>query len=99
MKELLHFNARKRNNMEAPDKIYRHRTTGNLRLNGAYYGYNPPKIRYNDIITEYIRKDILLEYLRREYALVDFHLKAQDDPVWWGQRNAFQQVIDKIESL
>lgn len=47
----------------------------------------------------YIRKDALLKYLRNEFAIVDFHLKAQDDPVWWGQRNAFQQVIDKIESL
>ena len=47
----------------------------------------------------YIRKDTLLKYLRNEFAIVDFHLKAQDDPVWWGQRNAFQQVIDKIESL
>lgn len=47
----------------------------------------------------YIRMDTLLKYLRNEFAIVDFHLKGQDDPVWWGQRNAFQQVIDKIESL
>ena len=47
----------------------------------------------------YIRMDTLLKYLRNEFAIVDFHLKAQDDPVWWGQRNALQQVIDKIESL
>ena len=48
---------------------------------------------------EYIRKDALLEYLRKEGAIVDFHLKAKDDPVWWGQSNAFKQVIDKINSL
>jgi len=49
--------------------------------------------------TAYIRKDVLLKYLRNEFAIVDSYLKAQDDPVWWGQLNAFQQVIDKIESI
>lgn len=76
--------------MEAPDKIYIQPNAHDRWFEG-----NKP----NDNFVEYIRKEALLEYLRKEYALVDFHLKAQDDPVWWGQRNAFQQVIDKLNSL
>jgi len=83
--------------MEAPDKIYlREFKEGGL--SQVWSGIKPTE---ETIIAlpEYIRKDALLEYLRKEYALVDFHLKAKDDPVWWGQRNAFQQVIDKLNSM
>lgn len=75
-----------------PDKIYLHRTfhLGMLSVT---------EIDITGQDEQYIRKDALLKYLRNEFAIVDFHLKAQDDPVWWGQRNAFQQVIDKIESI
>lgn len=75
--------------MEAPDKIY----MPNELLSEEWQRH----IEGED--TAYIRKDTLLEYLRNKFAIVDSHLKAQDDPVWWGQRNAFQQVIDKIESI
>lgn len=75
-----------------PDKIYIHRTI-HLGLLSA------SEIDITGQDEQYIRKDALLEYLRKEHALVDFHLKAQDDPVWWGQRNAFQQVIDKLKSM
>lgn len=75
-----------------PDKIYIHRTI-HLGLLSA------SEIDITGQDEQYIRKDALLEYLRKEHALVDFHLKAHDDPVWWGQRNAFQQVIDKLKSM
>lgn len=48
-------------NTKIPDKIYRHQTTGDLRLNGMYHEYKPAKIRYDDEIIEYIRKDNLSE--------------------------------------
>lgn len=75
--------------MEAPDKIY----MPNELLSEEWQRH----IEGED--TAYIRKDALLEYLRNKFAIVDSHLNAQDDPVWWGQRNAFKQVIDKIESI
>ena len=78
--------------MEAPDKIYICDFGSELSQD-----WHTEHCYEKDI--EYIRKDALLKYLRNEFDIVDFHLKAQDDPVWWGQRNAFQQVIDKIESL
>ena len=49
---------------------------------------------------QYIRKDALLEWAEskmKEYALKSF--EKNDDGTHWGQRNAFQQVIDKIKSL
>lgn len=49
--------------MKAPDKIFKHLTTGNRLLNGKYYEYKPARIRYDDEIIEYIRKDALLEWI------------------------------------
>lgn len=83
--------------MEAPDKIYMTPSYGEPD-NVLLASFSKSHLDYHRDI-EYIRKDALLEFLRKEYALVDFHLKAQDDPVWWGQRNAFQQVIDKLNSM
>ncbi len=89
--------------MEAPDKIILSQDKESGIIND-YWVIHDYTTTNNKI--EYIRKEVLLKYLRNEFAIVDFHLKAQDDPVWWGQRNlflgqcnAFQQVIDKIESL
>jgi hypothetical protein len=45
----------------APEKVYLHLTTGSHILNGKYYEYKPAKIRYNDNIIEYIRKDAFIE--------------------------------------
>ena len=46
---------------EASDKIYRHQTTGNLRLDSMYYECKPAKIRYDDKIIEYTRTDAFIE--------------------------------------
>lgn len=51
--------------MKVPDKIFKHLTTGDRRLNGHYYDYKPAKIRYDDKIIEYIRKDALIEELNQ----------------------------------
>lgn len=51
--------------MNAPDKIYRHQTTGNLQLNSMYYEYKPAKIRYDDKIIEYVRTDAFIEKAKK----------------------------------
>ena len=44
-------------------------------------------------------KDALMEWAKTKLADITECLKSKDDPVWWGQRNAFQQLVDKINSL
>lgn len=51
--------------MNAPDKIYRQQTTGNLRLDSMYYECKPAKIRYDDKIIEYIRTDVFIEKAKK----------------------------------
>lgn len=49
---------------------------------------------------EYIRKDTLLEWAKEKYDEYDRRLVGfPDDGTYWGQRNAFQQLIDKINKL
>ena len=75
--------------MKAPDRIY----MPNELLSEEWTRH----IEGQD--TDYIRKDALMEWVKTEFTDITERLKAQDDPVWWGQRNAFQQIIDKINSL
>ena len=78
--------------MNAPEKIY-------ISQQSDVFGYfsaqkNPP---YD---TEYIRKDALLEFLKKKVNEIEIAMETgADDPVLWGQRNAFKQVIDKINSM
>lgn len=46
---------------------------------------------------EYIRKDALLEWATTNRDKLD--ALSDNDAVRWGQRNAFQQMIDKLNSL
>lgn len=46
---------------------------------------------------EYIRKDALLEWTTTNRDKLD--VLSDNDAVRWGQRNAFQQMIDKLNSL
>lgn len=64
----------RRNNMEAPDKVFFPNDINLLTKISLV-------IKQKDDVC-YIRMDTLLKYLRNEFAIVDFHLKAQDDPVW-----------------
>ena len=79
--------------MEAPDNIYLWET---LIVNG---GYDPAwhKNSFNEGDVEYIRKDALLEWLEQEVLKLD--VRSDNDAVAWGQRNAFKQVIDILNSM
>ena len=44
----------------------------------------------------YIRKDALLEWLEQEVLKLD--VRSDNDAVAWGQRNAFKQAINKLNS-
>ena len=78
--------------MKAPEKIYIHRTIHFGLLSAA-------EINITGEDVEYVRKDKLLAWAQEKRADITKSLEAQDDPVLWGQRNAFQQTIDKINSL
>ena len=41
-------------------------------------------------------EDQLRKWLHSKHDIVTEQLNKQDDPVYYGQRNAYQQVIDKI---
>lgn len=69
---------------EAPEKVYKLITTGDLRLNG-YHEYKPAKIRYNDKIIEYIRKDI-----------VDGMLATAEDHAYFAGSESQRVKLEKI---
>lgn len=72
--------------MKAPDKLY---------LSWIIWGSFINTIRDpdNDTQVEYICKDALLEWAEEEM------MKAARSSEAYGRRNAFMDVIDKIESL
>ena len=76
--------------MKVPDKIY----MPNELLSEEWQRH----IEGQD--TEYIRKDALLEWTKEKLEeYVKKQYDSNNDPVHWGQRNAFQQVIDKLNTL
>ena len=85
----------------APDKIFIsiERTYG--ASNGQVIAMATPhneRQSVNDI--EYIRKDALLDFLKKKVNEIEIAMETgADDPVLWGQRNAFKQVIDKLNSM
>jgi hypothetical protein len=48
---------------------------------------------------QFIKTSHLLQWLEQKHKEISERLEAQDDPVHWGQRNAFQQVIDKLNQV
>ena len=74
--------------MKAPDIIYM--PPHEIRDRGEFLAIECK----NDI--PYIRKEKLLEWAKER---LHHYTQHDDDAVCWGQRNAFQQVIDKINSL
>lgn len=77
--------------MEAPDKIY----TDNR---GVYAEL--PIFSQTGANVEYIRKDALLEWAEEKYEEYDRRIVGfPDDGAYWGQRNAFRQIIDKLNSM
>lgn len=77
--------------MEMPDKIYLNKY---MIRKGMMYPAEPP---YDVLEEEYIRKDALLEWLEQEVLKLD--VRSDNDAVAWGQRNAFKQAIDKLNSM
>lgn len=85
--------------MKAPDKIYvRQYRDGDT----SWFWDDEP---YEDEIAgieavEYIRKEALLEWANKHLEqYVKLQYAKHQDPVYWGMRNAFQQVIDKLNSM
>ena len=76
--------------MKAPDKIYIAETPNKL-----IEIWSDEPIESKPYITEheYIRKDALLEWVKEEM------MKAAKQSDSYGRRNAFMDVIEKIESL
>ena len=84
--------------MEAPNKIYKHLTTGNSKLNGSYYEYKPAKIRYDDKIIEYIRKEALLEWAKACYVSMEKN-DAISELFKQGALYELKKVINKLNSV
>lgn len=83
--------------MEAPDKIYL--TKNRIDVISQFF-HSAPIIEDGFVNIEYIRKDALLEFLKKKVNEIEIAMETgADDPVLWGQRNAFKQVIDKINSM
>ena len=79
--------------MKAPDKVYYTQTE-----HAANY-FTTGKPFERDCV-EYIRKDALLEWAEKKVNEKEIAMETgADDPVLWGQRNAFKQVIDKLNSM
>lgn len=77
--------------MKAPDKIY----TDNR---GVYAEL--PIFSQVDANVEYIRKDALIEWVEEQLAILAKQtLLHSDDDMFWGQKNAYKQMKDKLNSL
>lgn len=70
--------------MKAPNKIY---------VNIPYDYWHPGTDKKVDTDTEYLRKDALLEWAKEELS------KASVSSSSIGRRNAFIDVIDKLNSM
>lgn len=74
--------------MTAPEKIYVPLATWGIE-------YNPDSP--DDI---YVRKGTLIEWIDAQLTILDKQtLLHPDDDVFWGQRNAYKQMKDKLNSL
>lgn len=83
--------------MKAPDKIYLN--IPKQELEAPLDSTTLDTKEFDGCINiEYIRKDALLDWAKEQLAYYQ-KLEEEGDPVRWGQRNAFQQVIDKFKSL
>lgn len=73
-----------------PDKIYTNNRGGYAKI---------PIFSQADANVEYIRKDALIEWLENKIVESEIAMDTADDPAIWGQRNAFKQVLDKLNSM
>ena len=82
-----------------PDKIFKHLTTGNHLLNGQYCECKPAKIRYDDEIIEYIRKDTLLKCVKDLKAQMGIEASGCSNLLAAGEWLAYDKLIKKIELM
>ena len=76
-----------------PDKIY-------LAWEYSEIDTLPPGVTAKQVFGKdvcYIRKDALMEWAKDE--LNKLEALSDNDAVHWGQRNAFKQMIDKLNSM
>jgi len=93
--------------MKAPDKIYvcipKRLNLSTFKEDTKYVGmaYTDRGNITSPQIEEYIRKDALLEWTKDRHEAYRKRYEESNHTCGehWGQRNAFQQVIDKINSL
>ena len=84
--------------MKAPDKIYLERDKETSKIHHLWGRDACISSIYEHI--EYIRKDALLEWAKGQLDILNKQtLLHPDDEVFWGQRNAFKQLIDKLNEM
>ena len=82
--------------MEAPDQIYL-TTSAENEKHGNYWGCWTTRECPGE---PYIRKEALLEWAKEQLDILNKQtLLHPDDEVFWGQRNAFKQLIDKLNEM
>ena len=81
--------------MTVPDKIYLQPSAiDNLSSQNIVYTK-----QLSDTSIAYLRKDALLEWAEKQIEVYDAHLKDHYDTAWWHEKYAFEQVIDKLNSM
>lgn len=84
--------------MKAPDKIYLERDKETNKIHHLWGRDAVISSFYEHI--EYIRKKALLEWAKEQLDILNKQtLLHPDDEVFWGQRNAFKQLIDKLNEM
>lgn len=88
--------------MKAPDKIYLSVGKGEDWAYAMWTTKSPEEQKFSELDDheEYIRKNALIEWIEEQLAILDKQtLLHPDDDVFLGQRNAYKQMKDKLNSL
>lgn len=100
--------------MKEPDKLYLQPevTFDPNNIFGHRNSYDMEYIR-KDVVDETINsaedhayfagqeqfREKLLEWVKNKITEAEIAMDTADDPAIWGQRNAFKQVLDKLNSI
>lgn len=100
--------------MKEPEKLYLQPEVTFDRNNilGHRNSYDTEYIR-KDVVDETIKsaedhayfagqekfREKLLEWVKNKITEAEIAMDTADDPAIWGQRNAFKQVLDKLNSM
>lgn len=77
--------------MNAPDKIY---------VDTDLIAFHVMNERLNEVDVEYIRKDALLEWAKEQKKQCEDIIKQHpEDDSLWCERDKYDELIDKINSL